>query len=954
MLLAILSAAPSGAQVRDPKVVLLLYAAAGLPPAPNSVDTDIRATLQAGAGGPIQVYTELVDLSWAASEQYEGRLATLLRDKYASQKIDIIVSVSAPALRFLMKHRSDVFPGLPVVFCGVEAAAVDGDHLGPDIGGIRTHPDWGATLEAALALHPGTSRVDIVSGTSDLDRAMRAAAAREFARYRDRVELRYLDDEPMERLAAAAASLPKGTLVFYVSMLRDAAGRRFNGADALTLLAQASSAPIYGASEAYLGHGIVGGRLSGYSAHGVKAGELALRVLRGEPPKSLPILDEEATAFMFDGRQLRRWGISESRLPPGSVVRYDEASVWARHRWQLIIGSGLALSGALLAIGVLLQRTGRKRAEALLAERLNFESLLAELSAGLIHVVAGELDAAIAREIRRVAEFLGVDRASLHEYLPARPPSRIAWAREGIDPLPWALQRSQLPWTIGQIEGARDVRFSRIDELPVAVMDRQSYEAAGTRSCLVRPLRNGGPILGALFLESVRGERTWPDGAVLERLGLLGEVFAGVLERKRVELSLDEQLRFEVLLSEQSAAFSRVSAADVDREIDQALRRTVNFLGVDRGSLAELSPDGLATHVTHSWAKAGTEPPLPALVLAELPWVESQLRAGAVVCFARVADLPEREAAVDRRTYARLGIASHIEVPLTSRGVLGGVLVFSTLRDERAWRDELVQRLRLLGEVFANVLSRRRADAEVRRLREELAHVGRVSTIGELTASLAHELGQPLTAILNNAEAARHLLKSGAASLGELQAILDDIIADDERASEVIDRLRGLLKRGPLERAPLDLNEITREVARLVRGDAVARGVAIRLDLAPGLPLVRGDRVELQQVLLNLILNGLDAMRETSSEERVLVLQTVPEGAAGVRVIVRDTGSGIDPGRLDRVFDAFHTTKPQGLGMGLAIARSIVEAHGGRLKAQNNPGRGATFTFAVTGGARPA
>ena len=186
-----------------------------------------------------------------------------------------------------------------------------------------------------------------------------------------------------------------------------------------------------------------------------------------------------------------------------------------------------------------------------------------------------------------------MDRAALHEYLPARPPSRIAWAREGIDPLPRTLQRSQLPWTIGQIERADGVRFSRLDELPAAAaIDRQSYEAAGTRSCLVRPLRNGGPILGALFLESVRGERAWPDGAVLERLGLLGEVFAGVLERKRVELSLDEQLRFEVLLSEQSAAFSRVSAADVDREIEQALRRTVDFLGVDRGSLAEFSPDG--------------------------------------------------------------------------------------------------------------------------------------------------------------------------------------------------------------------------------------------------------------------------------------------------------------------------------------------------------------------------
>jgi signal transduction histidine kinase/ABC-type uncharacterized transport system substrate-binding protein len=950
MLLAVLCASPSAAQVRDPKVVLLVYAAAGLPPAPNTVDADIRATLQAGAAGPIQFYTELLDLSWAAGEAYEERLATLLRSKYAGQKIDLIVSVSAPALRFLVKHRSTLFPELPVVFCDVEAAALEGNELGTDIRGIRTHPDWAATMEAALALHPGTSRVAIVSGTSELDRAMRAAAARELARYGDRVELRYLDDEPMERLAEATARLPKGTLVFYVSMLRDAAGRRFNGAEALSILAQASSAPIYGAFEAYLGHGIVGGRLSGYATQGVKAAELGLRILRGEPPKSLPILDEGATAYMFDGRQLRRWGISEGRLPLGSVVRYEEVSRWARYRWELVAGSGLALSGVMLAIGVLLQRTGRRRAEALLAERLRFESLLAELSAGLIHVVPGELDTAIARELRRVAEFLGVDRAALHEYLPARPPNRIAWARDGIDPLPQTLERGQLPWTIRQLEQADGVRFSQLDELPAAAaIDRKSYEAAGTRSCLVRPLRNGGPVLGALLLDTVRGEREWPAGAVLERLGLLGEVFAGVLERKRVELSLDEQLRFEVLLSEQSAAFSRVSAADVDREIDQALRRTVEFLGVDRGSLAEFSPDGRTTRITHSWTSEGTEPPPAAVDLAEVPWVESRLRAGEVVSFSRVDDLPEADAAVDRRTYARLGIVSHIEVPLAARGTLGGVLMFSTLRDEGAWRDELVQRLRLLGEVFANVLSRRRGDAEVRRLREELAHVGRVSTIGELTASLAHELGQPLTAILSNAEAAQRLLESDTADLEEVQAILRDIVEDDQRACDVISRLRSLLKRGPVERVALDLNEVTREVARLVRGDAVARGVSIRLDLAPGLPAVQGDRVELQQVLLNLILNGLDAMRQTSAEERMLVLETVPDGAGGVRVSVRDTGSGIDLDNLDRVFEAFHTTKPEGLGMGLAIARSIVEAHGGRLQAENNPKHGAVFTFALPG-----
>jgi signal transduction histidine kinase/ABC-type uncharacterized transport system substrate-binding protein len=936
----------AAADAQDPKVVVLLYAAAPLRPVPLAVDEAIRTTLATGVAAPIQFYTEFLDLSRSSGEQHEQRLASVLRQKYADLKIDLIISISTPALQFLLRHRAQLFPGLPVVFCGVNADAVDGLELEPDIRGVRMHPEWDATLSAALSLHPDTSRVAVVSGTSQIDRAWGAAAARALAKYAQQVEFVFLGDHPMERLLNEVAGLPKGTIVFYVSLFRDAAGRPFDGAEALTVLARAANAPVYGWSEAYLGHGIVGGRLIDFEVQGVRAGELGLRILRGEKPTSLPILDEGATAYMFDGRELRRWGLSESRLPPGSIVRYEEASLWTRYRWRVIGGGMLTIAGAFLITGLLLQRTGRRRAELSLAERLRFESLLSELSARLIHVPLSEWDTEIERALHQVVEFLRIDRATLNDFVPGEPPLCISWAAAGIEPPLRISEPDQFPWTASQLERGQVVRFSRLDELPVeAVVDRRGYQSMGTRSYLSLPLSAGGPVLGVLSFDVVRGERIWPEELV-QRLQLLSEVFASALERKRADLALAERLRFEALLAEQSLAFSSLSAADVDREIERGLRQIVDFLKVDRGSLAEFSADSRTAHITHSWAAEGVEPLPSAIRLGQFPWVTARVQCGEVVRFSQAEQLPE-EAAVDRRTYLSLGITSHVEVPLMVEGTVVGALAFSTLGAQRPWRDELVQRLRLLGEVFANILSRRRSELEAQRLRRDLAHVGRVSTLGELTASLAHELNQPLTAILSNAQAAQRMLEAHAGNLEEVSAILKDIVEDDKRAAAVIHRLRGLLKKGDLELSSLDLNELVGEVARLVSSRVLVRDVLLRLELTPGLPPVWGDRVQLQQVVLNLILNGLDALQESRTGDRALVLRTGRDGPAAVRVAVRDSGVGIDEAGLDHIFHPFYTTKTGGLGMGLAIARSIVQAHGGRLDAQNNADGGATFSFTL-------
>jgi signal transduction histidine kinase len=629
-------------------------------------------------------------------------------------------------------------------------------------------------------------------------------------------------------------------------------------------------------------------------------------------------------------------------------VSHEGASLWAVYRWYVLFGGGLILAEAGLIAVLLLQRTGRRRAEQSLAEHLRFERLLSELSARLVPVSLDAVDVEIERGLRRVAEFLGVDRASLHEYVPGGAIVRLSWAVEGVEKQPSIVHAVRFPWTTAQLERGQSVQVSRLRDLPgEAAVDRQNHQDAGTRSCLSLPLSAGGSTLGVLSFDSVHSERDWPADMV-QRLQLLGEVFAGALERKRAELAIAERLRFETLLSEQTATFSSLSATEIDRGIERALRRIVDFFKADLGSLAEFSHDSRLARITHAWMAEEAAAPAPlAVALEEIPWVAARLQGGEVVRFSRIEELPETAAAEDRRTYSKLGIKSQVAVPLKGSGGLLGALTFSTLGAERAWPDQLVQRLQLVGEVFANILSHRQSEMEAQRLRQELTHIGRVSTVGEFTASLAHELTQPLTAILHNAQAAQRTLETGVANLGEIREILADIVDDDRRAAEVIHRLRGLLKKAALELATLDVNEMIVEMTRLVSSEAGLRNVSVRLELARELPRARGDRVQLQQVILNLVLNGLDAMAEAVAGARTLILRSAKESSTTIRVMVQDSGSGIEEAELDNIFQAFYTTKATGLGMGLAIARSIVEAHGGRLETRNNPAGGAIFSFTL-------
>jgi signal transduction histidine kinase len=249
----------------------------------------------------------------------------------------------------------------------------------------------------------------------------------------------------------------------------------------------------------------------------------------------------------------------------------------------------------------------------------------------------------------------------------------------------------------------------------------------------------------------------------------------------------------------------------------------------------------------------------------------------------------------------------------------------------------------LIGALLVERERRRRAESKARRSLGQLAHLDRVAAMGELATSLAHELNQPLAAILANAQAARRLLAADEPDLAEVRASLDDIVDDDKRAGEVIRRMRALLKKDEFRPEPVDLNDTVRNVTRLLAQDAARRGVAVDTELSPNLAPVRGDAVQLQQVVLNLLVNAFDAVARCPAERRRVVVRTREQLSGSLELSIEDAGDGIPGPHLGQLFEPFFTTKAEGLGMGLSITRSILELHGGEIVAQNLDGGGASF-----------
>jgi PAS domain S-box-containing protein len=411
-----------------------------------------------------------------------------------------------------------------------------------------------------------------------------------------------------------------------------------------------------------------------------------------------------------------------------------------------------------------------------------------------------------------------------------------------------------------------------------------------------------------------------------------------ITERKRAEQRLLAQHTVTQLLAE---------AATLEDVTPNILQAVCECLLWDLGALWRVDRQAGVLRCVEVWHKASVAVPhfeatsrastfLPGIGLPGRVW--SRRAPAYIPDVVQDANFPGASSA------AREGLHAAFGVPIQLGADVLGVMEFFS-HEIRQPDQDLLTMMVTIGSQIGQFTERKRAEEALREAQAELAHVTRVATLGELTASIAHEINQPLGAVVNNASACVRWL--AAQNLEEARRSAALVIADGHRAGEIIGRIRALAKKAPPHKDWLDLNTTIRDVLALARSEVHRHGVAVETHLAAEVPRILADRIQVQQVLLNLVMNAIEAMSEVGAGPRELWVSSERVAATEVVIAVRDSGQGFDPQSLDRLFDAFYTTKPHGLGMGLAISRSIVAAHGGRLWATANNRRGATFQFTL-------
>jgi PAS domain S-box-containing protein len=971
--LLLLTFAVTEAAAADAKRVLIVNSfGAGTPPF-TTHSTAFEATLAAEMGEAIDLDEVSLGMARYAQPDTEEAFVQLLLKRLAKWQPDLVAPVGSPAGRFVVKYRDRLFPRTPVIYTGMDRRT-----LPPDLGGNATFVgenfDLPGLVEDILQLQPDTTNIVVVIGASPLEQFWTKTIQREFTRFSDRVTFTWLNNLSFEEMLRRVASLPPRSFILLALLVRDAHGVTYNQDQALQRLRAAANAPINGLFQNQLGLGIVGGRLYQAELEGQESARVAIRILRGEPVSSHPPRIIAPQKPRYDWRELQRWNIDEGRLPPGSVVEFREATVWAQYRGWIVGILVLGLVQAALIVQLAMNLTKRWRVERELRESEERVKLAAESArAGLwsLDLDTGQVWASPRlRELFRMGPADGVSYATFLAMVHPQDRERVAHAfdqsvGEGVElEIEYRIVRTDGSerWigTRGHHDGGRGNGARRWSGASVDITERKLGEERLLESELrFRTVADSAPVL--IWMAGVDKLCTFVNKAWLDFTGRTAEQemgngwtegvhpddLAGCLKRYTEAFDARRPLAMEYRVRRHDGEYRSMSDHGVPRydaqgafagyigscsDITERLRAEEKFRQVFEAAPNAMIMVDERGEIVLVNAEAETVfgyPREELLGQAVETLVPVRLRRDHPTWRKDFQSKPEtRTMGVGRNVLARRKDGSEVpvEVGLNPISTSEGLFIVVSVVD---------------------ITERRRAEMETQGLRQDLAHISRVATMGELSAAIVHELSQPLTAIRTNAQAGLRLIASGKHTENDLGEILEDIILSDQHAGQVIQRLRSLFKKGDVERRPLLLNNLINDVISLVGSDARLRNVVIHLDLAPRLLLVPGDRVQLQQVLVNLVMNAFDAMADAPDRAGRLVVRTRVLGGRWVQVEVSDNGSGIPADKVGSIFDPFVTSKSTGMGMGLSVSRTIVRAHGGKIWAENDAAGGAAFRIVL-------
>jgi two-component system sensor kinase FixL len=730
-------------------------------------------------------------------------------------------------------------------------------------------------------------------------------AMQAFQPYGDRVDFIDITGRPMPAILDKVANLPQRTLVMYITLLEDGAGNKFTARQSASQISRVTNAPVYSFWDLMLGHGIVGGYLSSAEEKGKAAAALALRILKGEQPSDIPLSIEGSLNAMFDWRELKRWSINEDLLPLKSIIKFKELSTWERYQNQVIAGLVLIVLQGLVIAYLLYQRRGRIRAERVLEGQLAFERFSAQLSSEFIRLPTDLTESKILTSLARVGAFLEADRAYVFRFNWEKTRFIIShlWESNSTEPdqtMRGTIVKDFIPWVYENLINGRDIIIPDTEQLPAleAFNEYEYCRQIGIRSFVIIPVQVADAPLCAIGLDAVQARKDWPID-IRDRLRLIGEIFANAIERqhsdKRAKAS---EWKFRTMVDH-----------TYDWEYWQAA-------------------DGSMTYVSPSSERISGYTPQDFIRSPEL--------------------LAEIIVPEDRKIWSlhrcNNGRQSGSESLLTFR--------IQQRNGDIRWIEHACQPVFGLQGVDLGVRGSNRDvskrefyKSETRQLQSDLAHMDRIVTVSALTSALAHEINQPLAAMRSYAQAALRFMDKDQPEYDSVRKALQGVVADNKRAAAVVNRLRGLVRKETGHWEALEINSLINGVISLINSEIVLRKASIKLNLHQSVPEVFGDSVQLQQVLINLLTNALDAMEDQPTEARVITISTRPENALSAFVSISDSGEGIPSENIKTIFAPFQTTKSKGIGLGLAICKTIMEAHGGEIWAENTLEGGAIFSL---------